>query len=91
MLPWTVSSLPYLIKIFIARHTADIYYIVIYCNVVQYSGIGHFSSGGGGGVILSLCRVGGPWRIAPTPRPVDASSRNWIWEVWWEYLENIGE
>ena len=36
----------------------------------------YFSSRGGGGVILSLCRVWGPQGIAPTQRPHDASSKN---------------
>ena len=47
------------------------------------------SSGGGGGVISALCRVWGPKGVAPTQRPIDASSRHWFWEVWGEYLENI--
>ena len=47
------------------------------------------SSGGGGGVISALCRVWGPKGVAPTQRPIDASSRHWFWKVWGEYLENI--
>ena len=28
--------------------------------------------------------------IAPKQRPVDASSSDWFYEIWGEYLENIG-
>ena len=65
---------------------ADIYYVVIYCSVLQYSALAHSNSRGGGGVISSLCTVWGPWGNTPTHWPVDAPSRNWIWEVWGEYL-----
>ena len=77
MLPQTPFSLPYLKEMCTARPMVDIYDIVIYCSVVQYSALGHSSSGGGGRVILSLCRVGGLKGNAPTQKPV-ASSRNWI-------------
>ena len=68
---------------------SDIYYILIYCSALQYSALGHYNSVGWGRVILSMCTVWGPQGVVPIQRPVDASSRNWIWEDWGEYLENI--
>ena len=70
------------IEIYIARHMIDIKYIVIYC-----SALGYFNREGEEGVILYLCRVWGPSRIAPTQRPVDVFTRNLIREDSGEYMD----